>query len=49
MAGDLVMNFDTLARNLTDAMPDALIVSDVNGVIEHWNEGAERLFGFSKA
>ncbi len=43
------MNLDTLARNLLDAMPDALIVSDANGVIVHWNEGAGRLFGFSCA
>ena len=41
------MNLDALARNLLDAMPNALIVSDANGVIVHWNEGAERLFGFS--
>lgn len=40
------MDRDALALHLLDAMPDALVVSDKDGVIVHWNAGAERIFGF---
>lgn len=43
------MNRDELARTLLDTMPDAVIVSDADGTISHWNGGAERIFGFSEA
>lgn len=29
-------------------MPDALVVSDRDGIIRVWNHGAERIFGFSE-
>ncbi len=37
---------DRLARALLRDMPDALIVADAAGLIQFWNAGAERLFGF---
>lgn len=43
------MDKELLARNLLELMPDALVVSDVGGIIRHWNEGAERMFGFAMA
>ena len=41
------MNLDNLAETLLASMPDALLVTDADGVIRHWNAGAERIFGFS--
>jgi PAS domain S-box-containing protein len=38
---------DHLARALLRDMPDALIVADAAGLIQFWNAGAERLFGFT--
>lgn len=40
---------ETLARQILDAMPDALVVSDRAGRITAWNAGAERIFGFPAA
>lgn len=40
---------NALADALFSAMPDALVVSDAQGVIKHWNAGAERIFGFTEA
>lgn len=40
---------DRLGAILFAAMPDALIAADKEGVIRVWNEGAERLFGFTPA
>ncbi len=39
-----------LARRaaIVDGSSDAIIVQDLDGVIIDWNEGAERLFGFSR-
>ncbi|HJS87032.1 MAG TPA: PAS domain S-box protein [Acetobacteraceae bacterium] len=37
---------DRLAQVLLQDMPDALIVADAAGLIQFWNHGAERLFGF---
>lgn len=42
------MDRDKLARELLDGMPDALVVSDRDGIIRVWNHGAERIFGFSE-
>lgn len=42
------MDRDTLARELLDGMPDALVVSDRDGIIRVWNTGAERIFGFTE-
>lgn len=41
------MNLDRLADTLLRELPDALMVSDADGVIRHWNAGAERIFGFA--
>ncbi|PSR22390.1 MAG: PAS sensor domain-containing protein [Sulfobacillus acidophilus] len=30
-------------------MPDAVVYTDANGVIRYWNEGAVRIFGFSRS
>ncbi len=43
------MILDNLAETLLNGMSDALLVSDADGVIRHWNAGAERIFGFSAA
>jgi PAS domain S-box-containing protein len=43
------MNLDNLAQTLLEAMPDGLLVTDADGVVQHWNAGAERIFGFSAA
>lgn len=43
------MDADALARRLIEEMPDAVVVADAEGVICIWNQGAERIFGFSRA
>lgn len=43
------MDRKTLALKILDGLSDALIVSDRDGVIQIWNRGAERIFGFSEA
>ena len=40
---------DELGRRLALEMPDALVVSDRQGVIRVWNAGAERIFGIAAA
>jgi PAS domain S-box-containing protein len=40
---------DRFARSLVDGMPDAIIFADASGVIQVWNRGAERMFGFTAA
>ena len=40
---------DRFARSLVDGMPDAIVYADAAGVIQLWNHGAERLFGFTAA
>ncbi|MGR3321540.1 MAG: PAS domain-containing protein [Pseudooceanicola sp.] len=37
-----------LARQLIEGLPDALVVSDRDGIIRTWNAGAERIFGFAE-
>lgn len=34
---------------LLDDLPDALIVTDLNGIIQIWNRRSESIFNFSKA
>ncbi|MEQ8816685.1 MAG: PAS domain-containing protein [Thalassobaculum sp.] len=41
------MDRERLAGMLLRGLPDALIVSDAEGIIEFWNAAAERVFGFS--
>jgi PAS domain S-box-containing protein len=40
---------DVFARDLVERMPDALVYADASGLIQVWNAGAARLFGFSEA
>ncbi len=42
------MSFDVerFARVLLHTMPDAVIYADAKGIIQFWNAGAERIFGF---
>jgi two-component system, sensor histidine kinase and response regulator len=43
-----VRHFDSGDRmhSFADAVPDAIIVSDRDGIIQLWNRGAERIFGY---
>lgn len=40
---------ETLADNILQAMPEALIFADLQGIIRLWNPGAETVFGFTAA
>jgi PAS domain S-box-containing protein len=40
---------DRFARALVDGMPDALVFADASGLIQVWNRGAARMFGFTEA
>jgi PAS domain S-box-containing protein len=40
---------ESFAERLVAAMPDAIVHADAEGVIRHWNRGAERIFGFTAA
>ncbi|MFV0280281.1 MAG: PAS domain-containing protein [Rhodoblastus sp.] len=46
--GETGMTHDELAGKILDGLPDALVVSDRDGLIAFWNAGAERIFGFSQ-
>ncbi len=37
---------DRMCRAIVDAIPDAVILADREGIIRFWNAGAERLFGY---
>ncbi len=39
---------DRFARSLVAGMPDAIVYADADGMIQVWNAGAVRLFGFSE-
>ena len=39
----------TISGTVAAATPDAIICADADGIITHWNPGAERLFGHSAA
>lgn len=41
------MDKEQIAHALLEGMPDALVVSDRDGIIQVWNAAAERIFGFS--
>lgn len=43
------MGFDPhhFAATLAATMPDAVVYSDAEGKIQFWNEGAERIFGYT--
>ena len=40
---------DTTAVHILRSMPEALIFCDMEGVIRVWNDGAEKVFGWSAA
>ncbi|ESR23429.1 putative PAS/PAC sensor protein [Lutibaculum baratangense AMV1] len=35
-----------LGETLANALPDAVVFADREGLIRHWNEGAARIFGY---
>ena len=43
------MDQEWLARAVVRETPDAVVVSDADGIIAAWNGGAERVFGYSAA
>jgi PAS domain S-box-containing protein len=38
---------DEFRRRLPDEAPDAILISDAEGIIRFWNPGAVRIFGFT--
>lgn len=36
-----------LGRVMAQGLPDAVILADRNNVVQYWNAGAERIFGFT--
>jgi PAS domain S-box-containing protein len=43
------VNFSQIAEALLSSGSDAIVATDREGVIRHWNKGAERIFGHSAA
>ena len=41
------MDIDEFRRRLLDEAPDAILISDPQGIIRFWNPGAVRVFGFT--
>ena len=39
--------FSALGRALARDLPDAVILADRENVVQYWNPGAERIFGFT--
>ncbi|MEI6208773.1 MAG: PAS domain S-box protein [Desulfuromonadales bacterium] len=40
---------DNSLKQLLDDAPDAILISDREGIIRYWNNGAERMFGHTAA
>lgn len=40
---------DTLLKQLVSNAPDAIVISDREGIIRFWNSGAEQMFGHTSA
>ena len=40
---------DRLLNQLVNSAPDAILISDPEGIIRFWNSGAERMFGHTAA
>ena len=38
---------DWLAKAVVSASPEAIVVTDADGLIQLWNDGAARMFGYS--
>src|ERR1035438_8886095 len=36
-----------LLKQLVNNAPDAILISDLSGIIQFWNNGAEQLFGYA--
>src|SRR5205085_11970167 len=43
------MNPSQIAQALLGAASDAIVATDRDGIIRHWNSGAERIFGHTAA
>jgi len=43
------MNPSQTARALLGSNADAIVATDRDGIIRHWNKGAERIFGHGAA
>jgi PAS domain S-box-containing protein len=42
-------DLDAFAREFVQHAPDAIVYADAAGIIQFWNQGAERIFGFAAA
>ncbi|CAH2031500.1 PAS domain-containing protein [Trichlorobacter ammonificans] len=42
-------NLEHYLRQTLDAAPDAILISDRQGIIRYWNSGAEQMLGYSAA
>lgn len=42
-------NAEAISQDLLRSMPEALIFSDLQGIIQIWNPGSENVFGFTAA
>jgi PAS domain S-box-containing protein len=40
---------ETHLKQLLDEAPDAVLISDLEGIIRFWNRGAELIFGYTSA
>jgi PAS domain S-box-containing protein len=43
------LDLDRFAVALLTSMPDAVVYSDAEGLIQFWNKGAETIFGYTAA
>jgi PAS domain S-box-containing protein len=49
MSNTEITSASTISDDIQRCMPEALIFSDLEGIIRIWNPGAETVFGFSSA
>lgn len=40
---------DRLLKQVVEEVPDAILISDREGIIRFWNRGAEQMFGYAAA